>query len=412
MKDLFDQTVSTPSAEAAAAYDRAVDAHLHAWPGVPGALQAATAAAPDFALPHALQALVLAGWGRRADALQALARAQSAVGGATPREQSQVALFSAILEGRTRDALGLVVEHARCHPTDLLAASTALGAYGLFAFSGRADHDAARLDFIETLAAHHGAPPPWLQAQRGWARIEAGRVDEGLTLAQQAIVLRPDNGHNAHIVVHGLFEAGRHDDTLAFIDRWLPAYPADGVMWGHLHWHAALAELALEREDAAVSRLQGPITDYLPRGMPFMGLPDLVSLLWRLGLRGRRGLPWELARHHAQRHFAQGSNVFGELHLALLAAAWGDRDALQAVAARLPLLQGRGLEGAAVALQWVNGLAALGRGDEATARHALDAACDGAVRLGGSRAQRDLLQLTTRVLQLASLWGMAGREVR
>jgi hypothetical protein len=407
MKDLFDQTVSTASATAARLYDQAVDAHLHAWPGALDALRDAIAHAPGFALPHALQALVLAGRGERTPALQALARAQATVAGATDRERSQVALFTAVIEGRTLDALAQVVAHADQHPADLLAASTALGAYGLFAFSGRADHDAARLDFTEALAPHHPADRPWLLAQRGWARIEAGRVAEGLAMAQQALALRPHNGGNAHVIVHGLFEIDRHADALAFIESWLPGYPPDGVMWGHLHWHAALAELALDRDDAALARLQGPIADHLPRGLPFMGLPDLVSLLWRLGLRGRRALPWALTQRHVDLHFPQGSNTFGELHLALLAAAQGDAPALDAVAARLPALLGRGLQGAAVVQQVVQAMAALALGDEAAARQALDAACADAVRLGGSHAQRQVLPLTAAAQPLSAAWGMA-----
>ena len=129
MKDLFDQTVSTASATAARLYDQAVDLQLHAWPGALDALQGAIARAPDFALPHALHALVLAGRGERAAALQSLGAAQQAVAGATERERSQVALFTAVIEGRTLDALGQVVAHAQAHPADLLAASTALGAY-------------------------------------------------------------------------------------------------------------------------------------------------------------------------------------------------------------------------------------------------------------------------------------------
>lgn len=410
MKDLFDQTVSTASAAAAAHYDQAVDAQLHAWPGALPALQAAIAEDPGFALPQALLALVLAGRGERAPALQALAAAQARVAGITPREQAQVALLAAVVEGRVHDALALVQAHAREYPADLLAASTALGAYGLFAFSGRADHDAARLAFVDSLAPHHPPGRPWLLAQRGWARIEAGRVDEGLAMAQQALALRPHNGGNAHVIAHGLFESGRHADTLTFIEGWLPGYPGDGVMWGHLHWHAALAELALDDEAAALARLHGPVAAYLPRGMPFMGLPDVVSLLWRLGLRGRRGLPWAMAQQHVERHFPQGSNPFGELHLALLAAAQGRADALAAVAGRMPALQARGLDGAAVVLQAVQALVALQQGDAAAAQQALDAACAGAVRLGGSHAQRQLLPLTAAAAAAqrdTPLWGLA-----
>ena len=45
-----------------------------------------------------------------------------------------------------------------------------------------------------------------------------------------------------------------------------------------------LAELELQQSDAAVARMVGPIMEYLPCGTPFMGLADVASLLWRLGL--------------------------------------------------------------------------------------------------------------------------------
>src|SRR5205807_1186924 len=84
-----------------------------------------------------------------------------------------------------------------------------------------------------------------------------GVVDEGLAMSRRAIKLRRENGHNAHAVMHGLHEKADPEASLAFIDDWLPGYPDDALMWGHLHWHAALNELALERPDAAVARLLG-----------------------------------------------------------------------------------------------------------------------------------------------------------
>ena len=60
MQDQFGNSVTCASAEALGAYDRAVELQLHAWPGVFEALDQAIVAAPDFALAHALHALVLA----------------------------------------------------------------------------------------------------------------------------------------------------------------------------------------------------------------------------------------------------------------------------------------------------------------------------------------------------------------
>jgi len=335
MNDRFGNATGTASSTAARHYERAVDAHLHAWPGVLEALDAAIASAPDFALPHALKALTLFGRGQRSQAQQSMASAQACSTTAPSVVSGQVAVMTSIVGGRPRDALAQVLEHARLHPTDALTASTALGAYGLFAFSGRADHDAARLAFTEALAPHYPEDFPWLLAYRGWARIEAGQVDDGLAMARHAISLRPANGHNAHIVLHGLYEAGEPSACLAFVEDWLPSYPRDALLWGHVHWHAALAELELQQSDAAVARMLGPIMEYLPCGTPFMGLADVASLLWRLGLRKVRDLPWSTAQDHAERHFPDGSNVFGELHLTMLAAARSDRGALLAAFERL-----------------------------------------------------------------------------
>ncbi|MCW5635285.1 MAG: hypothetical protein KIT17_18255 [Rubrivivax sp.] len=402
--DAFGQPLTCASPEAVRHYDRAVDAHLHAWPGAMQALDEALAAAPGFALAHALAALLWYGQGRADLARQAAERALSEGGPATTqREQAHVRALATLALGRAREALPLVLEHARHHPLDLVPAATALGAYGLFAFSGRADHDRARLDFIEALARHHAAPSPWLQAQRGWARIEAGAVAEGLAMAREALARRPENGHNAHIVVHGLHESGEPQAVLAFLGDWLPRYPEHALLWGHLHWHGGLAEIALGRADAAEQRLRGPVLAYLPKGTPFMGLGDVPSLLWRLALLGRRGLPWDAAETLVRRHFARGANVFGELHIAMVAAARGDTAALADGTVRLQATADAGHEGAPAARHWCEALRAALAGDMPGARAHLAACERDAVRLGGSGAQRGVIEATREALGRGAL---------
>ena len=399
MQDQYGNHVIAASSTVLAAYERAVDAQLHAWPGVQAALDEALAESPDFALAQGLQALVHAVHGRGAQAREVALRAL-ALPGLMPRESSQLGLIAAMLHGRTVEALNLLLAHVRAYPTDVLAVSTGVGAYGLFAFSGRADHDAARLEFLEALAPHYPVEFPWLLANRGWARIELGRVEEGLTMSQRAISLRPANGHNAHIVMHGLYEAADPQAALDFVTQWLRSYPDDAILWGHLHWHAALSHIALGQIDLAMQRLLGPIASHLPRGFPFMGVPDIVSLLWRLGLLKVAALPWALAQQHVAKYFPQGSNVFGEIHCAMLAAATRDTNALEAVQQRLQRLSDGGHAGAPVAQQFALGLSALLNSDEATARAHLDACMQDRVRLGGSHAQRDVVELTRDALRV------------
>ena len=394
MIDLLGNTVTVSSPRALQCYERAVDAQLHAWPGAAQALDEALAEAPGFALAHALRALLALTYSRIGEARAACAAAVAGAAGTSACEQSHVALVAAIVGGRPAEALALVQQHARRFPTDVLSASTAVGAYGLFAFSGRCDHDAARRDFVESLAPHLPPELPWLLVHRGWVRIECGDTAEGLEMAQRAIALRPQNGHGAHVLLHGLYEAQQPQQALDFLRSWLPGYADDALMWGHLQWHGALSELALGDDAAATRRLLGPVMSYLPKGAPYMGLPDTASLLWRLGLRRASALPVQPAQAHAQRHFAQGSNVFGELHLALLAAASREDAALAAGLARLEQSAARGHEGAPVAASFIHALMAMRQGDaEAAQRHWQHCLAE-LPRIGGSHAQRAVVELT------------------
>jgi len=402
MHDMLGNSVTAASAQALGAYERAVDAHLHACPGVAQALEEAIAADPDFVLAHALRALWLQMFGRIDEARAALGRAEAGAAGTSAREQSYVALVSAIVGGRAPEALARVQQHAQRFPTDVLSASTAMGAYGLFAFCGRRDHDAARRAFIEALAPQLPAELPWLLMQLGWVRIEDGEAEEGLELARRSLAARPHNGHGAHVLLHGLYETQRPEQALQFLADWLPGYADDALMWGHLQWHGALAELALGDEAAATQRLFGPVMAFLPKGPPFMGLPDTASLLWRLGLQRVSGLPWQAAQVHAERHFAQGSNVFGEVHLALLAAARRDGDALSAGLARLDRAAGRGHEGAPVAAAFVQALQAMLRDDAVDAGRYWQQCLPELPRIGGSHAQRAVVEMTHAAARLAT----------
>ena len=400
MYDAFGNTVHCSSAAALRAYDRAVDRYLHAFPGVLEATEEALAHDPGFALAHVLRGLFHSMYARGDDARQCLSRANECLDGVSDGERSHTALIGAIIEGRTRDAMSAVEVHADRFPTDIVSIAPALGAYGLFAFSGRVDHDTARLAFVERIAPHYPARFAWLLAHRGWCRIECGAVDEGLAMVLDAIAERPANGHNAHMVMHGYYEKGDPASAQAFLSNWMPSYPDDALMWGHLQWHWALAELALGRSDLAVERLLGPMLDYLPHGTPFMGLADVVALLWRLGLRGIRTPAWGAAREHARPFLSKGSNPFGELHLAMLAAAYRERGELEACERRLESLSKSGHEGAAVVRDWAAALSALMNGNTSEALKHFDACRAELPRVGGSRAQRSIVEETSGALRL------------
>lgn len=400
MQDSFGNTVTTASTEALRHIETAIDLHAHAWPGSLDAAQAATRDDPSLAIAHSLEGLIHAMWGRRAAADACMSRARALAGRVSARESSLLELLDHVVRGRTHAALAWLLAHLRRFPADLLALTTGMGAYGLFAFSGRADHNELRLALLDELEPCYPRDFPWLLAYRGWARIEGDAVDEGLAMVFRAIAVRPENAHNVHMIGHGLYEAGRHAEYLAFLSQWLPRYPQDGLMWGHLQWHAAIAELELGEIDAALERCASQIMANLPKFAPFMALADGPSLLWRLGLRGATALPWARVAQHAREHFPNGSNAFGEIHLAMVAAASRDPQALALCAQRLERLASDGYWGALVAQKWVAALNALLLAQPGEAeRHFAE--CEGqAVRLGGSHAQRSIISDTRRIGQL------------
>jgi len=91
-------------------------------------------------------------------------------------------------------------------------------------------------------------------------------------------------------------------------------------------------------------------------------------------------------------------NPFGELHVAMLAAAYRERGELEECERRLESPARAGHEGAAVVRHWAVGLKALIDGDTPTALKELDACRDELPRIGGSRAQRGIVQETCDAL--------------
>jgi|KBSMisStandDraft_5_1062788.scaffolds.fasta_scaffold22718_2 tetratricopeptide (TPR) repeat protein len=396
MQDSLGNTVTTGSAAALRQVDAAIDLHARGWPGALDAAEAATREDPELSIAHALQGLIHAMWGRRPAAAACMSRARAPARAISSRESSLLELLEHVVRGRTHAGLAWLLAHLRRFPTDLLALTPGMGAYGLFAFSGRADHNELRLALLDELEPSYPREFAWLLAYRGWARIELGAVDEGLAMALRAISMRPQNAHNAHIVAHGFHEGGRPAEYLAFLSGWLPDYPADALMWGHLQWHATIAELEIGDEHAARERCARQLMPHLPKSAPFMGLADGPSILWRLGLRGKAALPWDLVVRHARDHFPNGANPFGEIHLAMIASATGDHEALVRCAQRLERLASDGHLGAHAALKWVAALDALLAGRRVEAERFFEECEVDAVRLGGSRAQRGVISETRR----------------
>src|SRR5579871_5422361 len=329
-QDRYGLPLSTSSADAAAAYREGVDLMFSAWTGAAEAFEQAIALDPDFALAHISRARLHTFYqqGDVARAKAATARETVARHG-TPRERSHVETLALAIEGRGDAAIVSVLKHLEEWPRDAVVLSLPLGAFGLFAFSGMADHDRARQDLCERYASHYG-DDWWFLTSYGWAMTENGAVGRGRAMTECGFAMRRQNAHAAHALLHAMFEDGSVDDPDALVNDWAPSYDRNGILYGHIRWHEALG--ALEHDDAekALAIYRDVLAPAINPAPPLNVMSDCAGLLWRLFAYGHT-VPaelWRDAEHYATRYFPKSSLPFADVHMALLAAATGDDPAL------------------------------------------------------------------------------------
>ncbi|QOZ79730.1 tetratricopeptide repeat protein [Bradyrhizobium sp. CCBAU 53351] len=404
-EDRYGLPLSTASDAAASAYREGVDLMLAGWTGMAEALERATAADPDFALPHIARARVHAFYqqGDLARQKAALARELAARRG-TERERSHVETLGLAIEGRLPEAIAATLKHVESWPRDALVLSLPLGAFGLFAFSGMADHDRARHELCERVKQHYGEDW-WFLTMAGWAMTENGDVARGRSVTERGFNLRRTNAHAAHAVLHAMFEDGSIDAADRLVGEWIPTYDRAGILHGHIRWHQALG--ALEQDDAA--RALAIYADVLQptatQAPPLNVITDAASLLWRLSAYGHT-VPkalWAEADATAQKLFPKSSLPFADVHMALFAAATQNQEAL---AARLAVIEQRLAEGRLPAGPVVpaifRALAAFADEAYASCVQTLAPVLTEVVRIGGSHAQRELVEDTYIVALMRS----------
>jgi tetratricopeptide (TPR) repeat protein len=398
--------LSTSSDGAAGHYRDGVDLLLSAWPGVDVALDQAIAADPDFALAHAARARLHATRGESGPAKVRAAAARELVAKrGTERERSHVEAIALGVAGQAKQALGQVLAHAEAWPRDAVILALPLGAFGLFAFSGRADHNQARVDLCERHARHYDDDDWWFLTYRGWSHTENGDVARGRTLTQRAFDLRPENANAAHALAHAMFETGALAEAEAMMSEWLPTYGRSGPLYSHIAWHRALLALENGNPERALAIYGCQLRHTRTVAAPIIVASDSAALLWRLSIYGHE-VPkarFEDAARYAEQAFPDAGFAFADVHLALLAAASGDRDALQR---RIEALERRVAAGVTparpVAPALCRAVLAFADGDYAGCVRLLEPVAADVVRIGGSHAQREVFEDTLIVALLRS----------
>ncbi len=396
LADRYGLPVSSSSESARAAYVAGADCILSATAGWREHLGRAIEADPSFALAHIALARGLFLDADVKPAREAAVRARELVKAATPREQSHVNAVALPLEGKPVDALAATREHVAQWPRDAMVLAPATGVFGLIGFSGRQEREEELYRLLCELAPHYG-DDWWFRCVHAFAACESGRLDEAWRLIEPSMVANPRNAHGAHIRVHVLHEMGEMARALDYLESWMPGFDRRGLLHCHLSWHVALTALALGKVERAWEAYRAGVHPGGSWGPPINVVSDAAAFLWRAELADgeRRPVSWREVHDYALKSFPKAGLPFADVHVAVACVADGDFATLERLVAELRerLAAGR-LPAGGVVPTIAEGFGAYAKGDWNAAIRCFELALPETVRIGGSRAQRDLVEHT------------------
>ena len=396
LADRYGLSLSTASATARDAYVEACDLALTLYPGAAEAYDRAVAADPRFALAHAGKAQVLMRQGEVAAARLALAAASEVAADVSEREASHIAFFGLVFAGQTDAAIAALYAHLASWPRDALVVATAANPNGLIGGSGRIGQKRQIAALMDSLAPHYGKDF-WFMAYHAMALSEDGQLPVARAKIEQSLAANPNNAHGAHGFAHVCYESGDLDAARSFLSSWLATYPRDGFFYGHVSWHLSLCEILAGNWPEALRLYRDAIALDRHSGGPQQKMSDGAAFLWRSELAGQ---PRDVAAWRALHEYAGGAlprpgSGLADLHVILAQAVMGDDAALDARARQMEAMASEGRYPSGLYLPALaRGFAAFEHGDFSGAVEALAPLAGQNERIGGSRAQHDLIEFT------------------
>lgn len=397
LKDRYDNPLTTASPQARDAYVKGVDALLSANVDPEGSFRAAVAADEGFALGHISLARTLQVYGRGPEMKAPLARALELAPTTTPREQSHIAIFERILTGKAAEALALTREHIKTWPRDAFALAPSTSVFGLIGFSGLAGREADQLALLEPLDAVYG-DDWWFRSLLAFAELEVGLYERARRNIDASLQAFERNGHAAHIRAHLYYEVGERREGLAYIKEWAKGYPRAAHIHCHVSWHQALWEMELGNSAAAWAVYNDALHPGAAWGPQINVLTDCASFLFRSEIAGEARKPelWRDLSEYAQKWFPNPGLTFADVHAALAHAMAGNGEALAKIAEHP---KGTAAD---VVGPFAKAFGAFARQDWAGAIAAIEPHLGEHERIGGSRAQRDLIEYAYAAAMLRS----------
>lgn len=396
LTDRYGLGLSTMSTTAQEAYVQATDLALTFYPGGAEAYDQAIAADPNFALAHAGKAQLLMRQGDVAGAKAALGAAKDKATGSSDREASHIEFFDLVFAGRIEPAIAHLYAHLASWPRDALVVSVAANPNGLIGGSGRIGQKRRIAVLMDGLAPHYG-DDFWFLSYHAMALSEDGQLAAARPKIEQSVAANPDNAHGAHGFAHVCYESGEPETARDYLSSWFTTYPRDGFFYGHLSWHLSLCEIHTGNWESALRLYQDAIALDRHSGGAQQKMSDGAAFLWRSELAGcpRDTAAWARLYDFAANELPRPGSGLADLHVILAHAVMGDVVGLDARALQMETAAREGRYPSGSYLPTLaRGFTAFERGNFTAAIAAFGPLAGQNERIGGSRAQHDLIEFT------------------
>jgi tetratricopeptide (TPR) repeat protein len=396
IEDLQGHALTGATAEAAALYNRAVEA-FNLYHGDPMALLAqAIEAAPRFAMAHLLKGHLLG----LATEPGANALARATIGDIEAlrlddREAGHLAALEHMIAGDWTRAAVTLDRLGMRYPRDLVALQVG-----------------HQMDFFRANARNlrdriARALPAWSTDLPGYSILlgmlsfgleETGDYARAEETGRRALDLQPLDCWAHHAVTHVMEMQGRPQDGIGWMRARQPYWSNEANFFkGHNWWHRALFHLDLGEADETMALYDGPIRGN--RSAVVLDLVDASALLWRLHLSGYDvGLRWTELASAWDAHADGRTYPFNDWHAVMAYLGAGRLKDVARLAKAHHENDGTGSEvaawGRATARPLIEGFSAFWHGDHRMAVELLHPARFIANGFGGSHAQRDIVDWT------------------
>jgi tetratricopeptide (TPR) repeat protein len=402
MKDAYGLAVSSSSAQAVAAFDRAIAGYLKARLDTRDHLSAALKADPEFGLAHCLKGYFAMLLYKQAAVPAAGAAARTArrlTEKATARERMHVDALDAWVAGDLDRLFAIWEEILAAHPTDALAFR--LAHYKYF-WTGRARDMLASVERIAPKWSRELPAYGTVLGCRCFALEECGDYAAAEPAGREAIEIDPADLWAAHAVAHVMEMQGRQRDGIAWLEGLAAHWEGTNQLQHHLWWHRALFhyeqrdfDQVLALYDQRFRNLSSPLTQSQPDFI--IDVQNAASMLFRLERQGVDvGDRWIEIAEKAEQRIGDCLSPFTLPHWMMALAATGrEHVARRMIEATRAYAEGRHSNASVVgqiALPMTQAVLAHRHGEYSAALDLMRPIIAQTQRMGGSHAQHDVLR--------------------